>query len=391
MTGIISNDREFICGSRDFYVNYNGYNFQQVPSNVSIDINGLKIDELRTHIDGFIVQLNDVINVLMVSIQNKEQLIAITISTGMKTIDNSLFSKLNMVASKIKKIKQQIKVWHRNIYDIYNDVIVNINKYSEVLSRLNTLKLTNNNFVGLSKSITSLAVKHQSKSASIQRDITKLIRFDTQIQNLIQNLNRKLYELNSGLLILDDNSAPIDLNELNRLINELDDNDSPLTKIQKHISEIIVSQPINIQYDTKTAMPTFNFNEIQTKLNNEDDLFKLVQRINDVRTYLLYTDETKQDLDDIFKIILKQTTSETITNLVSETHEYIRNNIPRNVLTVLRQELQNNTNIYLNVYRIKGILKHMKQLDSAVYKDEFIVLLKEFEKKIQDNLAENIT
>lgn len=378
---INQNDRQFNCGfgvCSNEYTPHDRIN-QQDLFNLNFQL--LDIEVLRENL----IEVSNGVKNAYINILNwltdLEQSFAIRVETGDVEMNITLFNKLNLVIPKFNMARKVMDSWYADYIDMETELSDLFSDYSNSAAKIQLLSSQNTSVSGLKESVITLAKQNMSKSKAIQRTITKILSLDTQIRNAFQMLTFKMSELTSGILRYGPRNEKkiLNLTEMSNAVMSLGEGESPLTRIQTQLSNLINSTPLN--FDLKTReIPRLK--EINYDPKDKFDIKELsaemvVEKLNAIKEITLYTETTKSTIDslkryidDKFKNDLRYQTMNDIINKIKT------ENVPNRFIDNLTVKSTDANNIYLTVDIIRRTIDKLSGVD-LTYRTRLNEILKQ--------------
>lgn len=373
---ITTNDRQFTCDASkcnlDSSAAVQDYTFLSANNHFNLNLEIFNVELIQDYIDNTLSQVTMIRDAYMEWLAEKETAIELKVSLRNVPINQTLFNKLNILIPKLVQSKKLFSQWFSEFHLTILDIAENLQKYSEAQSKIESLFVASTNASGLEMNIVTVAKENQSKSKSIQKQITRLMAMDAKIRFSIKNLQYKMRELYDGVLRVGDRT--LNIKDLGALIDELSGGESPLVRVRNMLANIINStqETFTLKTNKVTQLHIPDAQQLMNTLQSGERVSEesVLNYLNDMANYRLYTTESEKVLVPAFTAIIKiYSNSPRFPEMQQKINE-IKHNAPHIIISNIRSDINENRDIYLIINRIENIQKNLTGQDITVYGNE---------------------
>nr|AKH40332.1 hypothetical protein [Kallithea virus] len=395
---ITSNDRRFTCGlttcegisfNNDFGGFRNAIDGKDSRNIFNLDFSFMNIELLRQNLDIIGNEVKNVIDSFRQWLHDMEADFEMRVTLGDVDLDAQLFTRLNAIIPKIEQSKRSLDAWYSEFQDSTIDLTESFANYTNIASRIETSYLAESfvNGSGLPENIVTIAKQNQTKSRFIQRQTTKLLASDVRIRSQMQNISFKTTELSTGILRYGDRKE-LNLNTLAQAFEMLGQTDSPLVRVQKQLSYLINSSPLNYNLTTAPVnlLPSVNkpyTMKMEDPRKNEE---YILERMRGILNTTLYTAATAKNIDAINTYIDSvYRNSPRYAEMKKLYNEIVSSNVPHILIESLAQQATEPENIYLLAFRVHKIITALRPQD-AIFRLRLDEIASTINRTIQNQL-----
>lgn len=396
---ITTNDRRFTCDASkcnlDSSATIQDYSFLSANNHFNLNLEIFNVESIQAYIDNVLSQVTMIRDAYMDWLTQKEIAIEDKVSIRNVPTNQTLFNKLNILIPKLVQGKKLFSQWFSDFHLMVLDIAENLQSYSEAQSKIESLFVASTSASGLDLNIVTVAKQNQSKSKSIQKQITRLMAMDSKIRLSIKKLQYKMRELYDGVLRVGDKT--LRLKELGASIDELSGGESPLVRVQNMLANIINTTQETFTLKTN-KVAQLNIPDAQKLMNtlqsgervSEEEILNY---LTDMANYRLYTTESEKVLVPAFTAITKNHANSPRFPEMQQKINEIKRNEPHVIISNLRSDINENRDIYLIIHRIENIQKNLTGADITVYgndlKELYDLATTQARQNIRQELNEN--
>lgn len=396
---IRSNDRQFSCephcnpppdgfggasASAAFFSSSSSSSSQM--NNITFTTQYLDIDSLHKHIIEISTSLTNSINDYKQWLKDKEAEIETRYMMNQIEATLSLFNRVNNVRSKLQQSNKILNSWQVMIQDKLWDIIENIRSYEKVKNRLDGYKnagMIESSYggdIGLSANRNDQARRKITHTKGINRSLNKIKNIESELNNNLIEFYSEINSFNSGTIRV--KNKMLDLVSLGKDIDSLVQDESPLSRVQNDLANIINASDVQVRLTTENSAETiFNAmqvrNPIDVDLRDPASLFstdELVVHLNTIKNNKLYTPNAVVSIEKILEYATKAAPNDPrIKTLAID----IRNNTPDKVFRDLRRNMRDQDTIYVRLGKIESLIRNLDKNDRPTYNDGLEALLLE--------------
>lgn len=393
---ITTNDRQFTCDTNhcSLFANVNSSTvFDREDGLFRLNFTIFNTNTIQTESDLLMVNAKRAIDAYLNWLDGLERKIEVQINMNVIKLTEALFNQINLLVSKAKNGRKNIRTWYSNFLNDMSDLTDYILQYSEAVAKIESINIQTKTQTSLPLNVVTIAKQNITKSRSIERQITKILSIETKIRNLIQQVSFRMKELESGIFKIPKGNefTTFNINELAEALKELNIRDSPLQRIQTQLSEMINTTPVS--YAINTA-PITNLNNaliepLIDRLNQtEFDGDYFLKQLQKLQNNVLYTENTRNQLEQVFEYIDKYGKNSPNYDALQSLIENIKeNNAPHIMILDLNSRASQSENIYLVIQKINNILDNLNPKD-IMYRDRLKEIHQEATKTAK-NLIKN--
>ncbi|AUQ43954.1 putative gp124-like protein [Esparto virus] len=370
---ITSNDRKFTCGFGSCTyspnvdeLNRTSYNNSNI---LNLDFTIFNVTVLRDNLDFVSDEVLKVYNSINSWLTFMEQDFELKFNVGDITLNNELYNKLTVAIPKIEQARKSIDAWYSEFQDSTFDLTNTLSDYASIVSKLDSLNMSNTYIRGLPNTAIAIAKENIAKTKDIQRQMTRMLRIDTTIRNQMQQLSMKIKELSTGILRYGDRKE-LNLNTLEKIFITLSNRVSPLMRVQTQLANIINSTPINFNLTTPEVPIIQNVpNKYEPKAMTVQDEIYILNRLKDIKNFNIYTSATAPKIDAINSYIDEHLrNSQYYAEMKKIYNNIILNNVPSVLIETIAQQSANSEGIYILSHRVRKLIQNILPQDE-IYRD----------------------
>lgn len=346
----------------------------------TLDLNFIDVDGLRTNIAATMADVEQQYANILKYVDYME--LQTELSYQAKTIDSdlTLFNKIAVAISEIKKLKKTLKLWIHDFRDNIASVLEKLNSYHSTETVIKSIKLQTTLVSGLPQSKVSLAKQTLSRNKALGRNVTRLSTLTVQITGLFSELQQNLNGFYNGRISIDGDT--VSLQDFNEIFGELTNNQSPLLRVQKDLSALILKNPTSVTLAETNVPPLTpgggNQPGILTNLLSDDKPLKsILTNLQEATDHMLYASK-RDEWDNIFENVLARAqTTLLLGRIQAEIDKFKYENTPARLITTLQTEERstaNDNSLYLLRERLIRIIANISGGDE-IYRQAFEQIL----------------
>lgn len=369
---VTMNDRMYSCGPGDCgqSIEYSGMHpgFEATDRSMKIVLEGYPIDVSQTR-DNFYDQfrsLSDALKSFNRWIANREKRILMLYDIRVIERSAQLLANVQMVRKKIDEAKRIMKVWFGEYESLFMSAIYALEDYSKALNTIVTLSKTQS-FDDTFKSSIVLSSKNSAKRKSVTKQFTKLMVAREKLESIVLQIEVNLESFRKGTIIVD--NEMLDFHELVETIDSLTDQGTPLEKLDKILSEIFNVRETKITLGNKRNLDMTTSVEKNSFLNTipkqTETMDEKINNLHKLNTSVLYTDNTKDQIEEYFRVIRENVTPAEDQQLLNVMNS-IRQRTPQRVYNELSTDALQPGKIMATVYTLDNILDNINDNDISV-------------------------
>ena len=367
-TNIIStNDRQFTCNLESCA--FNPVKLHQTFGALELEGSFLDIDNIRANISDVSSAVTKAVKDFTQWVLMKESEFELKYMSHEVPGDLSLFNRINVVILRLRRSKNLLNAWYSNFHSLVSEAISRLTQYSEALTMLRSNSI---NITSFTQNSLSLAKQNISKVKSIQKSMKILLRSEIRLKTLMVRIQSEIEAFFNGYINI--NGQLLNLNQFEELIGSLTNDSSPLVNIQNNLANIINSNTQSLKYDSSNPKPihipdSTTTNCTLNSCTSESTVDEIVERLRNIRNYILYTETTKPRIQNIAKIVDKLVKSDDPRYTeIQALFDDIRSKTPNNVINYYRSRVRDYDMIYYNLQMLERLLKNIDPED-LIYKD----------------------
>lgn len=391
---ITGNDRAFVCTACKTTMN-NGagrqHKLHDWSSSVTFDGHFLNTSQLYEDVSHEMAVLNDNITRYKAWLKKKQERFEHYFTESFAS--EELFNQLNLIVAQIKQGLKMLTSWYMTVQEIVSDVWDGIRAYESAKNVLVSYGAQNEQSysIGLSVNPVALAKKNRTKSKVFSKQTTKALSAETVIRQALFQLESELNAFNQGI-VRTQNGKFVNLVDLGDAIDALYNRESPLVRVQQEVAHMINRAEIKVTLE-HDALPvigkaverkSFAVGLEDAKMPTE---FDLIKTLHDIAHNSLYTVNTKASIDKTIDYAEKNIETESNRALLADLTQEIRANRPSDVINELQMSMRQKEALFLNVARIKRLLKHLHRADVPILSPRLNELLKETMQSVNESVG----
>lgn len=309
--------------------------------------------------------------------------------TYFSTYDASeeLFNRLNLVVGKIKQGLKMLTAWYMHVQEIVSDVSDGIGKYVNAKNALEShggaTAADQAYSIGLPTNALAAAKRNRTAARTLHKQRTKALQADATIRQAMLRLDAELKAFNRGVIRTGGkNGKFVDLKELGAAVDSLygGSNDSPLVRVQHELADMINTSQITVRLthgETPKLSATDAFVGSLKVTDSPTTEYEAMNALMEVADRRLYTINERRNIDKTIATAERVVTTAHNKARVAELTKTIRDNTPTAVLATIRRTMREEEHLFLNMARLKRLLKYMHREDRPVYERLFRTVLDE--------------
>lgn len=389
---VTSNDRNFTCTARSCADN--ALQIQDTVGLIDLNASFLDVDAIRANLSGILGSVSEAVRDIFEWVERLESEFSLRYAANEITNDVSLFNRINVAIIKLKRSRGMLDTWLHNMHELVLETNDLVNNYGIAVATLRAGSSALS--VDFIQSAAELAKRNISKSRSVQKQMRQLLKLDNSIKTNIIKIRSQVESFSSGFVKVD--NKLLNLKEFERVVTSLSGTDSPLKVIQIRLAQEINSQRQTFTLESKQPdevnVPLSDCLNGMCSSPSREDLDKLIARLRSVRDSVLYTDNTKPQIDQISEIALKLVGDDSeqrdqVNTLLDE----IKRRTPARTIEYYRMRVRETNGQFLRLNNLKRIIDNLNPGDvsyAPILQDIYDEMSKEVARSISGDDGGNL-
>lgn len=351
---------------------------------INIDMSVFDVDVLRTNLKDIKNKVLSSYDAIVRWIEQLESQYALNVRLKGITNNDDLIDQLTKAEPLFKKAYDAVRSWYTEFKVIAGDLTIAFSNYQKSRRKIETIPKHNTAHSMFNENRITRAKNKRKYSKIAEKEKTVLKIRENEIRELMTELQDKIDELNAKILIYGEkNKDTFDLRQFAKDVESLTGTGA-IRSIILELADITNAAPSDHILQTEdvslitadvVGVGDLSFADVY-KIGDEE----LAERLLEFKSGFLYTELTKEDLNEIERQIKKdRASSPNLPSLLEIINDIKNDNDPHNLFLKLAQDVtRENDDIYEVISDIEALIRGLRPgIDETFYRPRLEKYLKD--------------